>query len=271
MLTPSWELIRIYIEVYCCSGQLLCSFQDPDLWADPSVAHLTGSRAAISSWTTFDIENGILLSTAGPGNDTDGSGASVIAANRACSKLIFCPGNSAALYVYNAVSLELMHTLLPEADCVSQILALACPDPFPGALLGVYGLLLMQDIHHQDRVRHMEILQPEAGGGSYGVVSLSQNMGPEELAASSCSPCGAYICTVVKPVLGFQVHDMRSGRLVLRCMIPPASMGHAEARLHHDATMHWSSCGRRVMVVVSARTCSGPAFHCERLFIMTIY
>ena len=44
-----------YFEVYSYSGQLLVSFQDPDVNSNAPVGHLSGNRAAIAHRATFSL------------------------------------------------------------------------------------------------------------------------------------------------------------------------------------------------------------------------
>ena len=58
-----------------------------------------------------------------------------------------CP----TLYMYDAVSLQLMNTLLPGAGAISQSLTLGVYNVQPGVVWGVYGLLLMHNSHDEHR------------------------------------------------------------------------------------------------------------------------
>ena len=251
-----------YFEVYSCTGQHHCSFKHPDemAWFDPPVAHLLGNRAAIAHGTSFchwDFKDGLLLGTAGPGHDIETSipGYSLLAANNSCSRLLFCHVRFPTLYMYDAVSLQLMSTLLPGAGASSQSLMLGAYDVQPGLVWGVYGLLLLHNVSDQHAdppgyAQTLELLQIQAGCSSYDVVSLAQGWGQEELARSSCSPCGNFLCRLARYVPEIQVHILRSGQVVLRHMVQQAMRSGVDARLCFDAAVHWSSCGCRVMVVV---------------------
>ena len=63
----------------------------------------------------------MLIGTAGPGHAVkvyepcDG----LIAANRACSRLVFLPEASVVLHIYDAASLEMMSIVRPEPGCLS--------------------------------------------------------------------------------------------------------------------------------------------------------
>ena len=68
----SYPAVDQQFEAYNCSGQRYPSFQDPNTAINPPVAHLSGNRAAIAHSTTFslwDLKEGQLLGTAGPGFD----------------------------------------------------------------------------------------------------------------------------------------------------------------------------------------------------------
>ena len=264
-----------WFEVYTCSGHKVSSFCDIEVDEVPPVVHLPGNRAAIAHLATFSLwslEEGVIHGRAGPGNDSDDYDPrnGLLAANGTCSKLVFCPVQSSALYIHDAVSLDLQHTLLPEADCTSQVLAHRMGDLHPHGVWGVYGLLMLQDAYDQDGTRCMELLQLSPGRDSYTVVTLGERS-TQELAASSCSPCGAYICIIVNQAPEIQVHDLRSGRAILRCMMGPLISGQPEGTPFYDATMHWSACGRRVMVVVSASAEMYPDYQIEHLIVLQIF
>ena len=224
-----------WFEVYTCNGHKLPCFSDIEVDEVPLVEHLPGNRAAIAHMATFshwNLEEGVILGRAGPGNDSDGYDPrnGLLAADGVCSKLVFCPVQSSALYIHDAVTLNLQRTLLPEADCVSQVLAHRMGDLLPCGVWGVYGLLLLQDAYDQEEARCMELLQLSPGRDSYTIVTLGVGSTQEQLTACSCSPCGAYICGIVNDAPEIQVHDLRSGRFILRCMMGPLISGQPESR-----------------------------------------
>ena len=264
-------------EAYCCSGQRYSAFQDPKTALRPPVAHVSGNRAALAHSTTFslwDLEEGQLLGTAGPGFDIDwyDSRRALIAADGACSKLIFSPAQSSTLYLYHAESLELMHALLPEHGCICQGLTLGVYGPHSALVCGVYGLLLLHPIVKQDIYKQsVELLQLKAGASSYTVVTLPWSRWHEAPVPALCSPCGTYCCRFVKHVPEIQVHDLRSGQVVLRRMIGPAVWGQPDAELHYDATMHWGSCGNKLMVAMCASSSARAPFFREQVFVLDFY
>ena len=277
-----WSCSDQYFEVYSCSGQRLCSFWDPEAFFDPPIAHLPGNQAAIAHATTFslwDLEAGQNLGTAGPGHEIemdDFSRSGLIAASSAGSRLAFCPPQSSTLFIYTAVSLEALGTLMPGDGCTSEILALGCQDQVAGAIWGVYGLLLHHNVYVPDigdTTRSMEFLQIHEECSRYDAASLggTDDWVHEELATCSCSPCGSYLCRFVKHVPQIQVHDLRSGQIVVTHMVGPAVEGKGEDNTYYDAAMHWSSCGRRLMIVLCIDLCRHPRLCREHLTVLQFY
>ena len=273
----SYPAVDQQFEATSCSGQRYPSFQDPNTAINPPVAHISGNRAAVAHTTTFslwDLEEGQLLGTAGPGFDIDwyDSCKALIAANRACSRLIFSHACSSTLHMYHAESLELMHALPPEHGCICQGLNLGVYGPHPTLVWGVYGLLLSHTIYEQDSYKQsVELLQLQAGASSYNVVTLPWSRWYEARVPALCSPCGTYCCRVVNHLPEIQVHDLRTGQVVLRRMIGPAVWGQPDAELHYDATMHWGSCGNKLMVAMCASSSAGAPFFREQVFVLDFY
>lgn len=264
-------------KVYSCNGQHLVTFGDPGIYYYQPIAHLPGSRAAIAHATTFevwDLTEGQLLRTVGPGNIIDAllPDHGLVATNSPCSKLVFSPSQSSTLHVYDAVSLELLSTLLPDACSTSQVSILEQCNRRTDLMGGVYGWLVSHMVFDQsqqlptvDNVPFAD-LQPQAGGMRYRMISLKQTSKLFSwLRPSWLSPCGAYICRFDKQTLQIQINDVRSGEIVLRRSLMPAHMHTAD--IHYQADVCWSSCGFRLMVFVSADRYT-PRSHCEQLFIV---
>ena len=272
-----WDHHDQRFEVYSCSGQKISSFQDPKVYQDPPVAHLAGKRAAVAHLTTFslwDLEKGLLLGTAGPGHDYDAWDPrnALIAADSASSRLVYCPVDSSTLLIYNAESLELMSTVVPGDGCLCQCLAWGVLDSNPGLVWGVNGWLMLHDVYdytsgHLEATRPLELVQAEAGGSSYKVAQLGQSRG--KLALTSCSPDQAFYCHFERIAPEIQVYDLRSGRIVLRHRFGPVMRGQAEP--HYSANIHWSSCGRKIVVLLWAIASRHPAFLCEHLYVLQLW
>ena len=90
----------------------------------------------------------------------------------------------------------------------------------------------------------------------------------QELEASSCSPCGTYICTFAKGTADMQVKDTRSGEVMLRRTLKPTLDAQFQGRMFHDAGACWSTCGCRLMLLICTSSLKSPEFFCEQLVIL---
>ena len=261
---------QLHYKIYDRLGNQISSFHVPNVYFDPPVAHLSASRVAIAHLTTFgvwDMQNGELLNTAGPGHDSaaDYPRSGLIAANNVCCRLVFCPTDSCTMHVYDAMSLELLSSFLPDAGCCYQSLAVEALEPQPEMIWWVYGWLVSYNLH----TMHHDILQPQAGGTSYEVVALGQGRRLADLKASLCSPCGAYICIYSKRTAELQVKDTRSGKLMLRRTLRPSLLDQSESRSFLEADICWSRCwGRQLMLLICASSFKRPEYFCEQLYIL---
>lgn len=275
--TSPWQAIDARYEAYSYSGQHLSSFKDSEAASMTPVAHVLGGRAAVahhSNFSLWNLDEGQLLGTAGPKHSYDAVPPrhALIAANMAGSKLIFCATQSSTLHIYDAVSLELLSTLLPGDGCSSDILALGTQDPTSGGIWGGYGLLLLHNVGSAyDESRPMELLQIHENSSKYSVISLgvTHNWVHERLAISSCSPCGTYLCRVIRHAPEIRVHDLRSGQIVCERTVGPLVEGEAQG-ICSDAAICWSRCGRHLMIVLCTRAIGSPQLVCEHLTILTL-
>lgn len=254
-------------EVYNCKGRRLASFWDPCTYRHPAIAHLPGSTAAIAHSTNFglwDLQNGQLLMNVGPGSITVGPEPcrGLVATNNTCSKLVFSTSQSTTLYVYDAVFLALLGTLLPEAGCTSSVPAPVFCHGGPALVWGVYGWLVSHALYDQPSEHTASAyLLPHAGGATYRTVSLEHTgLFLNWPGSSSLSPCGAYFCRIHPRSTQTQVIDVRSGDIVFNRSLMPAR------QCLCYAFSCWSSCGCRLMVLLHARSDKGSLN--EQLFVL---
>ena len=257
-------------QTYSCSGLRMAFFVDPycvalgcRFSASPLV-HLSGSRIAIAhpaSFSVWKLDQGQLLGSADTGSLWALCGRrALIGTNSTCSKLLYSLQMPSAVYVYDAVSLELLSTLLPQTGCGSQVLRSHVSDSDAILTWGAYGCLVSQNVQYQsggESSRPVELLQFQAEPTSCRVTSLGQagNM----FDRLTLSPCGAYFCRFDGKTSHVQITDVRSAETVLRGTLMPAMCG------RFDANICWSSCSAKLMILV----CDPRGFKtCEHLFVL---
>lgn len=232
------------LEVYDCLGVQVAACAASDIPDEPSVAHLTGSRAAIGHLTSFsiwDLNGGILLSTVGPRHCIQGDQPSsgLLVANRARTKLAFRPAWSSTLHVFDARSLQLVCSLERGAGCMSWPLAQTSSNN--KLVWGPYGWVVSHGAGDEHGCR-LQLLQCLAEG--YSVVQLGESEEQDELAASQCSPCGRMICIYDKHTSEIQIYSAGSGQILLRRTVYLVF----DASACCTFTICWSRCSSRVVV-----------------------
>ena len=130
-------------------------------------------------------------------------------------------------------------------------------DMRPGLVWGSYAWLMLHSVYHpsdiiQGATCSLEMLQLQAARITFSVGEMGQGREKEELAASSCSPCGTFICRYDMAMTEIKINDMRSGEIVLRRTAGPAGQ-QASGQPFHDVTVRWSSCGRRITIAGAAK------------------
>ena len=234
-------------DAHSLTGRVMCRFTLEELEDGATApAHAQGNRNAVAFCGMFGVwdgTSGLLLGRRRPGyedpDDVDQDDArlhhNLIAANKSGTRLAFCKTWAPALWLYDAVSLELLRCLAPgpalrPALVANRLVGLAC---------GVYGWTLMQG---RGSDMCLYICRPGAGHTRYTPTVWCQDQ-PMQLPAFS--PDGAFVAVVCGA--GVQVHDARTGQhLLTQAILPPP----AGADVCHvtDILVSWSSCGQRILV-----------------------
>ena len=223
---PAEDHDRFQLTVRDRSGQLLANITWPA--AAPFVfetllAALTGGRLAVGSGAelaVWDLPNGRVLGrrTLCPARDhADGPKISLIAANRAGTKLACIAAHTTALRVYDAITLDVLGTIKADAGVTSLSDTLVW-SVYGWALLGQRLLLGM----NADKLLPEVHFVQQRPGSDCSKVALQLPVSK----APAFSPCGAFCCSFKDTrSTVMQVHDTRTGVLIASQKNPYPHLG----------------------------------------------
>ena len=249
----SGEDSAVHVHVFDRGGQALATFHDQHAMRWPSLAYTKMDTVAIAheapEFAAWDLQSGQLMGTRAPVLDATVSGHKFIDQQVVCntdrSRLALATINGSAIYLYDAVTLLQLATVLLARNLMFGALGLMV---YRIRWLPFGWLLLLDD-------GRIQLFRPQPG--SYlatGVLSCKAWPLYQPRCRPAVSPDGALLCTLELGSDSLSVHDTRTGQLVLRQPLNQPRQAHRKCRVSSRSVVVWSSCGGRVCI-------KDPAWH----------
>ena len=241
------------LSVYDCSGRCLAEFsetlqnrQSAALCAQDRIAFVDGRCIRVR-----DLCSGRLLGSSVECRASGGfGGGGQICTNKPATKLAFRIACLPQVHLFDALSLEQLGTLELAVNGVNIMRTFWAKLVF----YGVFGLGLVLGDAGQDETGNSALIYRQMPGSRTHIrTAYCGAVGGSRDASPALSPDGAFMCSFNYVYHAIQVHDARTGLVMLNHAVDVPGQVRGPYSTKHPVFVRWSSCGSRLLVMMKAK------------------